>query len=103
MVDVPSSGTRLLGRDHEVELVGALLRGGDVRLVTVTGPGGVGKTRLAIEVARLIGDELCSLHTTTSRPVDRPRLARDRRTGEMQPRRTTVGPAPGARWREPRL
>jgi hypothetical protein len=30
MVDVPSPGTPLLGRDHEVENVVALLRGGDV-------------------------------------------------------------------------
>ena len=58
MVDVPASGTALLGRDDEVENVSALLRGGDVRLVTVTGPGGVGKTRLALEVALRVGAEL---------------------------------------------
>ena len=41
----------LIGRQQDVdELVGALLRGN--RLVTLTGPGGVGKTRLALEAAR---------------------------------------------------
>jgi predicted ATPase len=41
--------TSFLGRDSEVAEVALLL--GEYRLVTVTGPGGVGKTRLACEVA----------------------------------------------------
>ena len=41
--------TSFLGRDNEVAEVALLL--GEYRLVTVTGPGGVGKTRLACEVA----------------------------------------------------
>ena len=56
--DVPWPGTALLGRDHEVANVAELVRAGDVRLVTITGPGGVGKTRLALEVARRVGAEL---------------------------------------------
>lgn len=56
--DVPWPGTVLLGRDHEVANVSQLVRAGDVRLVTITGPGGVGKTRLALEVARRVGAEL---------------------------------------------
>ena len=46
----------LVGRDEELEAVAALLGDPAVRLVTVLGPGGVGKTRLALELAhRLAG------------------------------------------------
>ena len=48
---VPVPRTSFVGREREVGLVQALLRRGDVRLVTLTGPGGVGKTRTAIRAA----------------------------------------------------
>lgn len=49
---LPRSRTALIGRDHELAYVLALFNGEDARLVTLTGPGGVGKTRLALEIAR---------------------------------------------------
>jgi predicted ATPase/DNA-binding XRE family transcriptional regulator len=48
---IPVPLTRLLGRESEVAKVCGLMRDRGVRLVTLLGPGGIGKTRLAIEVA----------------------------------------------------
>src|SRR5205814_1530138 len=52
---LPQPLTRLIGREEEVETVKREL--GTARLVTLTGPGGVGKTRLAIQVAEELADE----------------------------------------------
>jgi len=47
---VPAAASRFIGRRRELDQLGALL--GECRLLTVTGPGGAGKTRLALELAR---------------------------------------------------
>jgi predicted ATPase/class 3 adenylate cyclase len=48
---LPSSPTPLIGRDDDVDDIARLMTSGEARLVTLTGPGGAGKTRLAIAVA----------------------------------------------------
>jgi predicted ATPase/DNA-binding NarL/FixJ family response regulator len=45
-----------LGRTQELELIRHLLVAGTTRLLTLVGPAGVGKTRLALEVSRRFGD-----------------------------------------------
>ncbi|MGC4877076.1 BTAD domain-containing putative transcriptional regulator [Micromonospora sp. DT43] len=54
---LPSQLTTFVGREEELTRVGALL--GERRLVTLTGPGGAGKTRLAIEAAGRSDGEVC--------------------------------------------
>jgi predicted ATPase/DNA-binding SARP family transcriptional activator len=52
----PSETTRLVGREEDLDLIVGLVR--RERLVTLTGPGGVGKTRLALRVARELWQDL---------------------------------------------
>jgi predicted ATPase len=47
---LPAPASRFIGREREKSIVRDLLTGGDARLVTLLGPGGIGKTRLALEV-----------------------------------------------------
>ena len=51
-VRLPTPPTPFVGRERELVEVRDVLLGGDVRLLTLTGPGGIGKTRLALAVAR---------------------------------------------------
>jgi predicted ATPase len=53
---LPVTSTTLIGREQDIVEVSNLLAKPEVRLVTLTGPGGVGKTRLAIAVGEQLDD-----------------------------------------------
>jgi predicted ATPase/DNA-binding XRE family transcriptional regulator len=54
---LPLGPTTLLGREDDLRTLRPWLADPDVRLITLTGPGGAGKTRLALELARAIAAE----------------------------------------------
>ena len=56
-VPLPLASTVLLRRDADVQMLLKWLADDAARLVTLVGPGGVGKTRLALELARALAAE----------------------------------------------
>ena len=68
--ELPPDTTRLVGRELEIAAVDGLLRRSDTRLVTLTGPGGTGKTRLAVAAARAMASELRSIFVDLSAVVE---------------------------------
>ena len=67
---LPVAPKPLVGRQLELASVTALLRTPGVRLVTLTGPGGTGKTRLALEAGRhLLGDLPGAVHFVDLAPI----------------------------------
>ena len=55
--NLPVPATPFLGREREIDELALLLRRPEVRLVTLTGPGGSGKTRLALQAAAAAADD----------------------------------------------
>jgi predicted ATPase len=56
-VELPTPATPFLGRERELFDAVSLVYERDPRVLTIVGPGGTGKTRFAIELARLLGDD----------------------------------------------
>ena len=71
---LPVPPTPLVGREREIRETVDLLKREDVRLVTLTGPGGVGKTRLALAVATALSAEVDDLTFVSLAPVRDPAL-----------------------------
>lgn len=70
-ISLPQTRATFVGREHEVEKLVALLGSADCRLVTLLGPGGAGKTRLAIETARAFAaSKSVDVHFVPLQPVD---------------------------------
>lgn len=71
---VPVPLTPLVGREHEMQTVCTLLLRPEVRLLTLTGTGGVGKTRLALQIAAVLqedfADGVCFISLASIRNPD---------------------------------
>jgi predicted ATPase/DNA-binding winged helix-turn-helix (wHTH) protein len=79
--NLPIQPTQLIGREAEIEEAKALLMRPDVRLLNITGPGGIGKTSFAVEVVRELaqafagGAFLVSLAAVTDSALVAPTIA----------------------------
>jgi len=73
--NLPVSRTGFVGREKETAAAADLLLRPEVRLVTVTGPGGIGKTRLGVEVASALGEKFPGgVHFVPLSPLSDPAL-----------------------------
>lgn len=99
--NLPTLAARILGREEEIAEVQQLLD--DHRLVTIIGPGGVGKTRLALEVATDVltrfeqGAFLIDLAPIDDAPLVLPEIAATIGIGETAERDLTAALGDGAR------
>src|SRR6188474_1258837 len=77
--DLPHQPTAFVGRERELSEVAALLADPACRLLTLVGPGGIGKTRLALEAAQPLvlpnGLRFVSLQPLTSPDFILPAIA----------------------------
>ena len=73
----PIPPTPLIGRQQELAQALSLLSNDRIRLLTITGPAGIGKTRLALQISQDLNEHftdgvvfvpLASLHTTAQLP-----------------------------------
>jgi predicted ATPase/class 3 adenylate cyclase len=75
VTNLPAQPTPLVGRDRELEAVRELLLAEHTRMVTLTGPGGTGKTRVALQVAADLVDEFPDgVHGVLLAPISDPEL-----------------------------
>jgi transcriptional regulator with XRE-family HTH domain len=105
---LPPRPTRLIGRDSELASILALVRNPAVHLVTVLGPGGVGKTRLAVEAAALgqseciAGSWFADLSVVSDAALVLPAIASiiglQPQAGELPALRQTASAAGGRFW-----
>ena len=56
-LDLPTPATRFLGRERELSEAASMWLDREPRLLTIIGPGGTGKTRFSIELARFLAEE----------------------------------------------
>ncbi len=74
-INLPVPRTGFVGRAKELEAAKELLLRQDVRLVTVTGPGGIGKTRFAVQVASGLAERFPGgIHFVPLSPLNDPGL-----------------------------
>ena len=74
LAGIPGEPTPFIGREHQIADLRRLVVSEDSRLVTLVGPGGVGKTRLALHVARLESERYDAVVWVELAPLTDPQL-----------------------------